>query len=92
MRVAMLLDVPTPALILHADGAEHDEQWRGCDPLLPVGLFGDLFDEVTIGDDAEHPGLFVAARGGKSCSFEHILYHFLRDSLILEASDTDALF
>ncbi len=46
MRVAVLLDIAPAARILHADGAEHDQERGGGDPFLSMCEFRDLFDQA----------------------------------------------
>jgi hypothetical protein len=92
VRVAVLLDITSAARVLYAEGAEHDEQWGGCDPFLPVSEPGDLFDQSAVSKDTKHPGLFIPTGWGETRGFKHILDYVLGDRFILEAADAYALF
>ena len=50
MRVAMLLDIAPTVFLVHADGAEYDQERGGGDPFLSVCKFGDPFDCVAVCD------------------------------------------
>ena len=92
LGVTMLLDIAPAARVFHTDGAEHDEQRCGGDPFLSVREPGDLFDQGAVGEDAEHPGLFVPAGRGEPRGFEQILYDFFGNRFVLEAADAYTLF
>ena len=92
VRVAMLLDIAPTVFLVHADGAEYDQERGGGDPFLSVREFRDLFDQETIGDHPEHPRLLISTRWGETRGIEHVLDHFLGDRPLLELADTDTLF
>jgi hypothetical protein len=87
----VLLDIAPAAFVVHADGAEHDQERGGGNPSLSMGELRDLSDQGAIGDHAKHPRLFIPAGWGETRRFEHFLDHFFGDGSLLELADTDAL-
>jgi len=92
LRIAMQLNIPPAAGILHTNGAKHDEERSAGDPLLSMCQLRDVFDQAAVSDDAKRPGLFIPARRGESPGFEHFLDNGIRDRLILEPADAHAVF
>ena len=92
MGIAVFLDVAPAARLVHADGAEHDQERGGCDPFLPMGEPGNLLDHAAIGDHAKYRGLFIPTGRGQASVFKHIPDHLFGDRSLLELADADALF
>ena len=91
VRIAVLLDIAPTTFVVHADGAEHDQEWGGGDPFLSVCELRDLFDQATVGDHTKHPGLLIPAGRRETRRFQHILDHLFGDRLLLELTDTNTL-
>lgn len=92
MRITLYLDITPASPFLYSDGTKHDGKRSAGDPCLSLCNPGDLPDEVTVGDHAERPGLFVPTRRGEACRFEHILYYIFGDSSVLELASAHAFF
>lgn len=86
----MELDISSAARVLHADGAENNNEWGAGDPFLFVGDLRDLFDQATVCDHAEHPGLLIPSRRRKARRFKHFLDYIFGNRFVPEPANADA--
>ena len=71
--VAVDLEVASTSFIAHEFGPEYHQERGVSHPALTMRNLCDLGNQAGVGDDAEAPGLLVAARRGKAPCFQDII-------------------